>query len=730
MPGVGTQLRKISNDVIFSDISVTLNPSKTGVLSNGDQITFEVQLLDEFGDAFDEAPGFSALARFNGQQLDWVNSSADTKRATYTVSARDPLDNDPELHSLMIVTEDGSISNYGSFVVSEVTAIEPNRNSLSDWSVISVAYETSNNTDDPEIIIEVEQTGASLAEDAIVIVESPQGYDMFEVNHGSVNSNQIISHSFSLDSSSPLNLGTGIEPEGDWYFTWVPMIDSDKALDDAARDNNTKHEYYNQTPGFTNLPSLIAFNRLDETRNIYLNIDDENFCSTQMSLLSAGDSAIASVKLASYECGGTLEIKSVDYGITTFSLRLVDEEGKGVTYITQVEVQTDHITSSIRNLRILPEQSLQIPFSVALDPNASYAFLGSHSNTGIVSSFGSLVGSGSPNFAGQMTLVAGASTGSDNAQIQLFRDNVLVNVFDINVEVTDEPFFSNPRSENFSDGAETITTNEGYATTFYMYDSIQQNGAYYIAGIDGQGFRDGLALKIDSDDDGYPSDILYFEGSYYLLWSVYNENAGKSELQILRLEEDGSIDWRRTFDLQGHSFMNGRLHNSNDSKLLVSIHAYDWDNDTNLLGWQKLSGSEAAADTKFSNYPSQIATGDFLQDVELHEQTGEIVMTWLDKDESFTSGKHLMASRWNSINQSQLSSSQLLSGDLIIKSMGLTNSLTSIYFFSRQVSVNTSNQITDTKLSVIQFSSGQVKEEYEVDMDTALSRMVNGLKCR
>ena len=115
------------------------------------------------------------------------------------------------------------------------------------------------------------------------------------------------------------------------------MIDSDKPLDDASRDNNTKHEYYNQTPSFTNLPSLIAFNRLDETRNIYLNIDDENFCSTQMSLLSAGDSAIASVKLASYECGGTLEIKSVDYGITTFSLRLVDEEGKGVTYITQVE---------------------------------------------------------------------------------------------------------------------------------------------------------------------------------------------------------------------------------------------------------------------------------------------------------------------------------------------------------------------------------------------------------
>ena len=213
--------------------------------------------------------------------------------------------------------------------------------------------------------------------------------------------------------------------------------------------------------------------------------------------------------------------------------------------------------------------------------------------------------------------------------------------------------------------AETITTNEGYATTYYMYDSIQQNGVYYIAGIDGQGFRDGLALKIDSDDDGYPSDILYFEGSYYLLWSVYNENAGKSELQVLRLEEDGSIDWRRTFDLQGHSFMNGRLHESNDSKLLVSIHAYDWDNDTNLLGWQKLSGSEAAADTKFSNYPSQITTGDFLQDVELHEQTGEIVMTWLDKDESYTSGKHLMASRWNSINQSQLSSSQLLSGDLI-----------------------------------------------------------------
>ena len=48
---------------------------------------------------------------------------------------------------------------------------------------------------------------------------------------------------------------------------------------------------------------------------------------------------------------------------------------------------------------------------------------------------------------------------------------------------------------------------------------------------------------------------------------------GNSELQILKLEEDGSIDWRRTFDLQGHSFMNGRLHNSNDSKLLVSIHA-------------------------------------------------------------------------------------------------------------------------------------------------------------
>ena len=51
--------------------------------------------------------------------------------------------------------------------------------------------------------------------------------------------------------------------------------------------------------------------------------------------------------------------------------------------------------------------------------------------------------------------------------------------------------------------------------------------------------------------------------------------------------------------------------------------------------------------------------------------------------------------------------------------MGMTSSLTSVYFFSRQVSVNTSNQITDTKLSVIQFSSGQVKEEYEIDMGTA-----------
>ena len=40
----------------------------------------------------------------------------------------------------------------------------------------------------------------------------------------------------------------------------------------------------------------------------------------QVSLLSAGDSAIASVKLMSYDCGGQLEIKSVDYGITTFSL--------------------------------------------------------------------------------------------------------------------------------------------------------------------------------------------------------------------------------------------------------------------------------------------------------------------------------------------------------------------------------------------------------------------------
>ena len=53
--------------------------------------------------------------------------------------------------------------------------------------------------------------------------------------------------------------------------------------------------------------------------------------------------------------------------------------------------------------------------------------------------------------------------------------------------------------------------------------------------------------------------------------------------------------------------------------------------------------------------------------------------------------------------------------------MGLTNSLTSIYFFSRQVSVNTSNQITDTKLSVLKFSSGQVTDEYEMNMGTALS---------
>ena len=108
-------------------------------------------------------------------------------------------------------------------------------------------------------------------------------------------------------------------------------------------------------------------------------------------------------------------------------------------------MQTDHITSSIKSLRILPEQRLQIPFSVVLDPNASYAFSGSHSNTGIVSSFGSLVGTGSPNFEGHMTLVAGTSLGSDTAQIQLFRNNLLVNTFDINVQVTDEPYFSNPQ---------------------------------------------------------------------------------------------------------------------------------------------------------------------------------------------------------------------------------------------------------------------------------------------
>ena len=274
-------------------------------------------------------------------------------------------------------------------------------------------------------------------------------------------------------------------------------------------------------------------------------------------------------------------------------------------------------------------------------------------------------------------------------------------------------------SSYFSDGTETITTNDGYATTFYLYDSTQQKGDYYIAGIDGEGFRDGLSLKIDSNDNGSPSDILHFQGSYYVLWSVYNNNTKLAELHILKLDEDGSVVWRRIFDLNGHSFQYGRLTESSDSKLLVSFYAHDWDEDSNLMGWQKLSGNETAADTKFINYPSQITAGDYLQDVELHEHAVEIVMTWLDEDSQFTSGSHLMASRWNSTNQSQLSSSQLLSTDLIINSMGMTSSLTSVYFFSRQVSVNTSNQITDTKLSVIQFSNGQVKEEYEIDMGTA-----------
>ena len=61
------------------------------------------------------------------------------------------------------------------------------------------------------------------------------------------------------------------------------MIDSDEALDDAARDNNTKHKYYNQTPSFKNLPPLITFNRLNDTRYINLDIDDEDYCSTSES---------------------------------------------------------------------------------------------------------------------------------------------------------------------------------------------------------------------------------------------------------------------------------------------------------------------------------------------------------------------------------------------------------------------------------------------------------------
>ena len=721
--GVGSQIRKITNDVTYTDISVNVDSTTTGVLSNGDQITFEVQLLDEFGEVFDNPPGFSAVARFNGQELDWVNSSADTKQATYTVSARDPQNDDPQLHSLMIVTSDGDISNYGSFNVTGVTEIDPDRSSLSDWSVISVEYQTATTNGDPKIIVEVEQTGVSLAEDSILLVDSPKGIDVFEVHHGSVNSNQILSYSFSLDSDSPLYLGTGIEPEGDWYFTWIPFIDIDnkETLDDASRDNNTKHRYYNETPKFSNLPSLITFERPSQNNNIYLNIEDEDSCSTAVNLLSAGDSSVASVKLMNYECSAQLEINSVGYGVTTFSLQLVDEEGKSRNYISQIEVQIDQIASIIKTLRILPGQTLDIPFSVVLDAAASYDFSGSHGNTGIVSTFGSAVGTGLPNFEGQMTLVAGESLGTDIAQIKLFRDDELVNTYNINVQVTDEPDFSNPTSNYFDDWAETLTVDDGYAATFYLYDSIQEQGNRYIAGIDGQGFIDGLSIKIQSNDQGYLEDILFYQGDYYVLWSVWDDDKDIENLEILRLENDGTIGWRRQVDLQGHSLSHGSLKESTDSKLLISFYARDYDVDSNLFGWQKLSGNEGATDSKFSVYPMQILTSDsYLYDFESHEQDNEIVITWLEEDSNFNSGKHLMASRWNSTNQSVISTSQLLSTDLIINSMGTTSNLTSIYFFSRQVSVNTSNVITDSKLSLIQFSDGEVKKEFEISMGTAL----------
>ena len=714
---VGSQLRVISNHEIYSDIVYGAQASKTGVLSNGDSVTFEVQLKDINGNTFDHPPGFDVIARFNGQLLQWDSVSADTRKATYVVKARDPNNLATELDSLMVVTSDGAVTNYLGFAISDVSGIQPDKSTISDWSVETLIYQTGNQQQDPQLSVELLQRGDDAAQQGVLFVESPLGKDSFEFNHGSVVSDQIVTQTITLSTNSSLYLSNGAEPEGDWYFSWIPYVDSITRLDDADRNNNAKKVHFNETPRLGGIPARIVFHELNHKKYLEINIIDENTCDTELTLYSVPDSNIVSTTLSIYECHAQLQIESVNYGVTTFALKIEDEEGKSRIQEYRAEVQIDKIFSPVDSLSLLVGQSFNIPFSVVLDSQASYEFIGVHTNSGIVSSFSSAPGTGTPVYHAEMKLQLGQAVGSDHVQIQLHKNGSIVDSFDIQVQASYSPDLAVPPMDYFSDYAELALENEGYANVYHSHGQDGQD-VHYIGILNSQGQIDGYSTKFDIVN-GYVSGLTQYKDDYYVLVNGYDELAKEYILKIVRVDADGSLGWVRQFDLNNYSVQDAVITTNNNGELLVSFKAYNYTNSTTLLAWQTLSGNESAGDTSFSTYPSTILTGTDVDEFEMIQYDDELLIAWIKRDANFYQGGHLHASRWNSSDGSLISSSELINPDLVY-SVDLAHNTTSIYFLTREVSLNSTGAVSNNRLSLLHYSNDEIQSDYELDLGSAL----------
>lgn len=715
---VGSQLRVISRNRIFTDILFEEQASKAGDLTNGDSITFRVTLTDLAGDQLEDPPGFDIISRFNGKSLDWTTVSSHTKEVTYIVSARDSSVSSPQLESLMVITDDGTVENYLGVAIDGVNSIQPDQSSLSDWSIESFKYVTATAQQSPAVVVELKQTGAALAQGGILLVQSPTANDRFEFNHGAVTSNQIITQTATLDSNSPIYLASGSEPEGDWLVHWIPFVNSDQRLDDADRNNNSKKVHFNERPRIKGIPAKVVFQELDQNQSFWISVIDEDECSAQLSLESVGDSSIASVRLSLQQCAAQLLVDSVGYGITTFAIRVQDNEGKVGIYNYRIDVQIDKISSTVSSLNIRPGQSVEIPFSVVLDPNANYEFIGKHSDSGVVSSFTSSPGSGSPIYRAKMNLTAGQATGVEQIHIQLHKNNSIVDSYAIKVQITPKSQLGIPPMEYYEGSSETVTANNGHAYLHHTHGSGVED--YYVAEIDQQGFLNSSSTKLQITSNQYSLDITFFNGSFYVLLTDFDSTLSQSFLKIVRLNSDGTSNWNRQFDLQNYSVNNASLSSSYDGQLLVSFEAFDYNDQKTMIGWQKLSGNEVATDSKFSSYPAEIISGtSSISDFAILEQGDEILMSCIKADPNLNRFGYLFTSRWDSSKATQLSSFAKLAEDLIYSMKAISNS-TSSYFLNRVVSLNSKAELTNNKLTLWQYSDGALTSDYALDLGIAL----------